>query len=92
MNFVDKNCYSLISKALEQFHYIDGLSIFHLKEYTTTNYPKKVMNMNHSNSNKNMLHYLLSSQSAILLIQAVSFHQTAFPRKQQVRNKNTKDA
>ena len=57
MNFVDKNCYSLIFKALEQFHYIDGLSIFHLKEYTTTNYPKKVMNMNYSNSNKNMLNW-----------------------------------
>ena len=55
MNFVDKNCYSLIFKALEQYHYIDGLSTLNLKEYTTTNnlmYPKKVMNMNYLNLNK----------------------------------------
>ena len=90
MNFVDKNCYSLIFKASEQFYYIYGLSTLILTEYTTTN--NEFMNMNYSNSNKNMLHYLLSCQSVILLIQAVSFHQTAFPRKQQVRNKNTKDA
>ena len=54
MNFVDKNCYSLIFKALEQYHYIDGLSTLNLKEYTTTNimYPNKVMNMNYLSLNK----------------------------------------
>ena len=51
MNFVDKNCYSLIFKALEQYHYIDGLSTLNLKEYTTTN-NFKVMNMNYLNLNK----------------------------------------
>ena len=51
MNFVDKNCYSLIFKASEQYHYIDGLSTLNLKEYTTTN-TNKVMNMNYLNLNK----------------------------------------
>ena len=93
VNIVDKNCYSLIFQASEQFHYIDGLSTLNLKEYTTINiFRYEVMNMNYFNSNKNMLHYLLSCQSVILLIQTISFRQTAFPRKQQVRNKNTKDA
>ena len=53
MNFVDKNCYSLIFKASEQYHYIDGLSTLNSKEYTTTNnFRHKVMNMNYLNLNK----------------------------------------